>query len=313
VGSLSVVDPATGRRTHTTGCRRLPSTPVTDGDSVVVPTERGHVGFDSSGVRRWDVRQDSPLQPYPASMAALTDDSLCLPLPDRLGAYDSRLGLLDSLQQTPDERWRFGLGNEQRLRTPTAVADDVLVPVWYQSSPTVSRRPTVQPGLHAYGRDGTHRWRLPLPTALEDGDVEDLVSDYRISTPAVADGVGYVLSSWTDSEADDSEADTTAERERARRGTLLRAFDVAGGTERWHVSLPGYGGLAVPPVVADGRVYAAVSGTGPDRQPGRLVAHDRSGDRLWRVELPSRVFHLAAVGDLLYVTLRDRVVAYGPA
>ena len=37
-GHLSVVDTSTGQLTHRTDCRRRPSTPVTDGDAVVVPS-----------------------------------------------------------------------------------------------------------------------------------------------------------------------------------------------------------------------------------------------------------------------------------
>ncbi|MEZ3145302.1 PQQ-binding-like beta-propeller repeat protein [Halobaculum sp. MBLA0143] len=53
-----------------------------------------------------------------------------------------------------------------------------------------------------------------------------------------------------------------------------------------------------------------LNNTRRDERRSRLVAHDQSGERLWHLDLPRLTFHLAAVGDLLYVTHRDGVVAY---
>lgn len=303
-GHLSAVDTATGRREHATDCGTNPAVPVTDGERLVVPTESGHVGFDGAGVRRWAVSRQHGSQPHAAPTGAFTGDSLYLPFPLRFSNYD-RTDTVDSIQQVPNDQWGFDLGYRQRLHPPTVVDNGTLVPVSQGPATGVEWQAVVQPGLHAYNPDGTHRWRLPFPAAWTDGNPTDTKSEYAVSTPAVGDGVGYVLSSWI------AGGETTEQRS-TTSCAALRAFDVASGTERWRVSFPGYGGSRVSPVVADGRVYSVLGSVEQPDQSSRLVAHDRGGEHLWRLDLPARALHLAVVGELLYVTLRDRVVAYGP-
>lgn len=298
-GHLSVVDAATGARSYTTTCGERPLTPVTDGDRVVVPTHRGHVGFDAAGIRRWTVTEDARL--LPASPAAFGDESFYFPMPSQFGRYSSAFDPIGSLTPAPDRQWAVTHRFRQRCRAPTVSADGVLVPLSQMPLPSHQYDTDLEPGLYAYGRDGTRQWHLPVPTEWMDDDASRLVSDYDVSTPAVADGVGYVVTSRTH---DDAHSGGNA---------TLQAFDTATGTERWRVTFPGYGGFAPPPVVADGCVYAVLTDTRSDRRRGRLVAHEVTGDRLWSVPLSGPGYHLAAVGELLYVTLRDGVVAYGPA
>gem|GEM_PF-2450543 len=299
-GQLSVVDPTTGARSHTTACGERPLTPATDGDRVVVPTHRGHVGFDAAGSRRWTVTDDARL--LPASSAAFSGDSLYLPMPSQFGRYSRAFDPVGGLTPAPGREWGFEYRFRQRCRPPAVSADGVVVPLSQIPLPSPRYDTEFQPGLHAYGGDGTRRWHLPVPTEWMDDDASRLGSYYDVSTPAVADGVGYVVTSRTHDE------DT-----RSAQNATLQAFDTATGTEQWRVTFPGYGGFVPPPVVANGCVYTVLTDTRSDRRRGRLVAHQVTGDRLWSVSLPGPGYHLAAVGESLYVTLRNGVVAYGPA
>jgi outer membrane protein assembly factor BamB len=199
----------------------------------------------------------------------------------------------------------------KRWFPPTVLPDgSAIVPlVKHRSSPTETPA-TPRVGLHAYGPDGTLQWHRPIPTAwaVDDDDQLGPTPEYRVSTPAVMNGVGYAVATLLRDEK-------STDRYPARADATLLAFDTATGAERWRVTFPGEGTEAVAPVVANGRVYAVVpSEYGNDDATGRLVAYDQQGEQLWSVNLPGSAYHLAAVGNLLYVTLGDGgVIAYGPA
>lgn len=295
-GFLSVLDAATGERVRTANCGARPFVPTTDGDRVVVPTRRGQVGFDAAGARRWRVADGTPR--IPPGPAAITDDSVYLSASGEFGRYSRESSLITGA--SVDSRWSVDRGLRRRWHPPTVTDECIVAPV-VQLAQGLPGAGGVRPGLHAYGRDGTPLWHLPVPTTWMSGDDSPGEFIHRVSSPAVADGVGYVTSarlSWNRGAA--TSADTT-----------LQAFDTTSGDERWRATFPGEGSDAVSPVVADGRVYAVIPDNTGESETSRLVAHGRRGNRLWSVGVPGVGYHLAVCGETLYVALRGgELVAY---
>lgn len=302
-GSFGLVDPATGTVEHTVSCGLGPSAPVTDGRLVVVPTQHGHVGFAADGTRRWRVVNENATEP-PAP-AAVTDDSLSLPMPTTVGYYDRTDGWLAHLLPEPTRQWKRRPGPRRRWRSPVVTGDGVVVPTVRLVNTFEPESSAIAPGLHCFGVDGERRWHRPVPTKwMTDGGPLGSF-EQSVSSPAVADGVGYVVSARIPPRDDGFPE---------RTNTTLQAFETATGAERWRRTFPGEGTRAVAPLVADDRVYVALPLDREGGGTGRVVAFDTPGDRLWSVDVPGVPVHLAAVGDLLYVTLaRGRVIAYGAA
>lgn len=296
-GFLSVVDAATGERTRTVRCGARTFAPTTDGDLIVVPTRRGQIGFDSAGNRQWRVADGTPR--IPPGPAAITDDSVYLSASGEFGRYSRRSDPITGT--TVDSRWSVDSGLRRRWHPPT-VTDECIVAPLVQLAQDLPETGGVRPGLHAYGRDGRRRWHLPVPTAWMSSDDHRGQFIHRVSSPAVADGVGYVTSARLSLEGGTvTSTDTT-----------LQAFDTTSGDERWRATFPGEGSDAVSPVVADGRVYAVVPDSGTrGGETSRLVAYGRRGDRSWSVDVPGIGYHLAVSGETVYVALRgDKIVAY---
>jgi outer membrane protein assembly factor BamB len=296
-GFLSVVDAATGEHTRTVRCGARTFVPTTDGDLIVVPTRRGQIGFDSAGNRRWRVADGTPR--IPPGPAAITDDSVYLSASGAFGRYSRKSDLITGT--SVDSRWSVDSGLRRRWHPPT-VTDECIVAPLVQLAQDLPEAGGVRPGLHAYGRDGSRRWHLPVPTAWMSSDESRGQFIRRVSSPAVADGVGYVTSTRLSLEGGTvTSTDTT-----------LQAFDTASGDERWRATFPGEGSDAVSPVVTDDRVYAVVPGSGTrEGEKSRLVAYGRRGDRLWSIDVPGLGYHLAVSGETLYIALRGgEIVAY---
>lgn len=272
---LVACDAETGAPIWRRAIGRTPSAPLLTPAGVVTTSGDGYSAFDSDGRLLWHVEVDTE-HVFPPVPPAASSRALYLPGTNALGRYDRATGVFE---RSPSQRWTTDdrLTTTQRYAPPTVTDETVLVPV---SHPVPSDG---QPGIRAYDTAGAVRWRLPAPTA--------------VSTPAVADGVGYAVRSQTE----------WTERDGARRATAgdaeLVSFRVATGSVRWRAAYPGFGFGAFAPVVADGRVYAILRDEPNER--GRLAAHTTSGRQLWTHSLPERPSHLAAANRSLFVTLFD--------
>jgi len=163
--------------------------------------------------------------------APLTDGRLYWPTPPAVAdgmVYQGGVDIVALSAADGGQQWSRDLG-ETITGSPTTVDDALYVPV---ADGTVA----------AFDPDGTERWRQPVESG---GQVSGRES---VTSPAVADGSLYVVSSWQ-----------------------LTALDAETGSERWTTGIRGNH----PPVVADGVVYVSGLNT--------MEAYDAAdGTLLWR-------------------------------